>query len=325
MKFQSFIMKLKEISKDQWKAILDKERHVSFFELPEWYSIWENYFNTKSTAFLIDDHLLLSTIKIDGAKGAVSFYNSSPAGTYSNFRSIRSNVGSEKILELTDLLEIQKMTKVNFIRFSPFCNVAIHDSSKVLVNDFTQYIELSPLEIIDQDWSRNHKRLYQKAISASLSVEKTNEKSDWTAYWNLYASFIKQKARQASSAYKQSLFDNIHKLDLNQRDLWLVKKDKKVIAGRLVFYTNDYAVEWHANSTTEANVLGANQLLIHTIIADAKQRAIDIYDFNPSGGHEGVVSFKEKFGAKKKKVPYFQRFSTKQKMYLLLKKNMNLS
>jgi lipid II:glycine glycyltransferase (peptidoglycan interpeptide bridge formation enzyme) len=41
-------------------------------------------------------------------------------------------------------------------------------------------------------------------------------------------------------------------------------------------------------------------LLYAQIIRDAHNQGYRYFDFNPSGGHEGVVHFKESFGAVRK-------------------------
>lgn len=305
-------MKIEKITKIDWQSYLNNQKHVSLFELPIWYSIWEEYFNTSSTAFLVNDHLLISTIHLKGAKGFIKFNNSSPAGTYSNFRS----VSGKTRLSASDFKEIQKMTKVHHLRLSPFSNISISNDYDDFNEDLTHILNLSDVDKIDSSWSRNHKRMYQKAIDSKLNVKKSNDQNEWKEYYELYKNFVIGKGNQSSSFYQSRLFESIFDIDNKYRDLWIVKKQDKVIAGRLVFYTSDYAVEWHANSNEEANSIGANQLLLYQILLDAKKRNIDIYDFNPSGGNEGVVAFKEKFGATRIHSTVFKNYNLFQKWYL---------
>lgn len=314
-------MKFREITSDEWSSLLRDQKHVSFFETPNWYSLWERYFNATTRTLLLDDDLLLSMIQLTGAKGLVNFKNSSPAGTYSNFRSLKGPLR----LKQSDIKDIQKVTGVNFLRLSPFSNISIEGITDSVETEFTQYIDLLSIKNITEDWSRNHKRLYQKAIQESVSVLQTNQESDWKQYVNLYKGFIKNKGEKASSSYKDKLFESIFDLDTNERALWIVKRDKQLVAGRLVFYTKDIAIEWHACSLSKANEIGANQLLIYSIIQDAITRGIHIYDFNPSGGNKGVIAFKEKFGAQKRESLVFHQYSLSQQLYLWLKKSRGIS
>jgi len=305
-------MKVEEISKAKWQSYLKKQKYVSLFEFPLWYAIWEDYFETTTTTYLLDGYLIISCFHLKGAKGFVAFNNSSPAGTYANFRSIKG----ARHLTSEDFATIQKITRVNYLRLSPFSNVSISSDVVVTEKDFTQIINISELDKIKQYWSRNHKRMYRKALDSNLTVVKTNDQIDWEDYFELYMMFADNKGNKSSTAYKSQLFKSIFTIETMYRDLWIVKKQDKLIAGRLVFYTKDYAVEWHASSLLEANTLGANQLLIHHILNDAKSRGIVIYDFNPSDGHEGVIAFKEKFGAIPTDSKVYKSYNQIQKLYL---------
>jgi hypothetical protein len=44
-------------------------------------------------------------------------------------------------------------------------------------------------------------------------------------------------------------------------------------------------------------------LLLHDVIRDACERGFRWFDFNPSGGHEGVAAFKRSFGAECRPAP----------------------
>lgn len=306
-------MTIQELSSLEWRNILVENDCVSFFEFPDWYTIWEQYFRTTSKAYLIDSHLLLSCIKLTGAKGFITFYNSSPAGTYSNFRSLD---GAFEI-SLKIVRDIQRLTGLNFLRLSPFSNISFSPPcDKHLVMEHTQTINVGDLVNTTQKWSRNHKRLLDKARTQDFEISIATLEEEWKQYYSLYQSFVLHKAHQSKSNYEFRLFLSIQSIDAKHHRLWLLKRDQEIIAGRLVFYTKDYAVEWHACSSALANATGANQLLVHHILEHAKQSNIKIYDFNPSADLEGVIEFKRKFGASIKPCPVFKSYNLRQKVYL---------
>lgn len=305
-------MRLRKISKDEWQSIVNDIDLISFFECPMWYSIWEKYLNAQSHAFLIDDHLLLSAIDLKAAKGAIRFLNSSPAGTYSNLRSLKGPI----VLNQADFEKIKKLTSINFIRLSPFTNVTFNIKDSIVTKEQTQLCHISTDDSIEHSWSRNHKRMLKVAQQSVVNIAIANNDTEWNDYFSLYHQFAQRNPTAMTNKYTKSLFDYIHLLSDRHMKLWIAKKDDLVVAGRLVFYTRDYAVEWHAASTIEGNKIGSNQLLVHEILKDATKRGIQIYDFNPSAARKGVVEFKEKFGSIKRDCPVIKSYDIMQRLYL---------
>ena len=81
--------------------------------------------------------------------------------------------------------------------------------------------------------------------------------------------------------------------------LWLAIFDGKVVGGNLNFYRNKHCVEWHASFLSDYFRYGVRNFLVHNIVLDANAKGYKYYDFNPSGGLEGGVRFKETFGTEK--------------------------
>lgn len=305
-------MIIQEISSEKWELLVREEKLVSFFELPNWYKLWEDYFNTTTKSYLIDGHLLFSAIRLTGAKGLIQFYNSSPAGTYSNIRSVRG----EYELTNTDLHNLQKKLGLSFLRLSPFSTVRFSPNCHAIESDQTQIIELDRIQTISANWSRNHKRLLQKAQSQGIEISVSDAPEDWKDYYELYEKFLLTKKENARTHFEFKLFESIRFLPSKFRKLWLAKIENRIMGGRLVFYTNDYAVEWHACTGEEHKDIGVNQLLLYRILENAKKEKYPIYDFNPSAHLTGVVEFKRKFGAISKPSPVFKSYSLAQKLYL---------
>ena len=123
---------------------------------------------------------------------------------------------------------------------------------------------------------------------------------DYRSYYDVYERTLKRWGDRATSRYPWHLFEQGHDLGRHHPEnmrLWLAGKDETVMAGAWVFYWNRHAVYWHGatddrfSSSRPANVLHAD------IIKDSCERGYRWYDFNPSGGHEGVARFKSSFGS----------------------------
>lgn len=304
-------MTVQKISIDQWRTYIQKVQLASFFEYPEWYSIWERYFNTTSQAYLLDDHVLVSAIKLTGAKGAVQFYNSSPAGTYSNLRSIKGPT----VFSAEDFKSLLELTSINSFRLNPFTNVSIQANQKHLTEGYTHVLQLNQ-ETILKTWSRNHKRALRSAQESSIEIKIATTNFEWNAYYSIYDKFKERNKSILTNNYSKRLFDYIQLLEQQHMKLWIAQLNGDVIAGRLVFYTSDYAVEWHAASNEDAHQLGANHLIVYHILKDAQANQMQVYDFNPSAGMRGVERFKEKFGAVKRDSLVYTSHDLKQSLYL---------
>jgi len=79
--------------------------------------------------------------------------------------------------------------------------------------------------------------------------------------------------------------------------LWIAEHEGRIIAGALVFYWNAIAVYWHGASLQDSFACYPNNLLHMAIMEDAAQGGYRYYDFGASGAQQGVVKFKESFGA----------------------------
>jgi lipid II:glycine glycyltransferase (peptidoglycan interpeptide bridge formation enzyme) len=82
--------------------------------------------------------------------------------------------------------------------------------------------------------------------------------------------------------------------------LWIARLDNKAIGGAWIFYHHDTVVYWHGVKEPSFQQVHGTHLLLTTIIEHASHQGLHWFDFNPSGGYDGVVHFKEGFGPEKR-------------------------
>jgi len=87
----------------------------------------------------------------------------------------------------------------------------------------------------------------------------------------------------------------------NNVRLWLAIFDDQVVAGALCFYAKKHVVYWHGAALEKYFKHRPVNLLMYEAIKSACEEGYSWFDFNPSGGHEGVKAFKKSFGAKEMK------------------------
>jgi lipid II:glycine glycyltransferase (peptidoglycan interpeptide bridge formation enzyme) len=120
--------------------------------------------------------------------------------------------------------------------------------------------------------------------------------ADWKKYYEVYEDSLLRWGDKASSRYELRLFEEMQRRNSPNIKLWLAAYQEKIIAGALCFYAKKHVVWWHGASLEKHFRLRPNTLIIYEAIKDACERGFSWFDFNPSGGHEGVTSFKKRFG-----------------------------
>jgi CelD/BcsL family acetyltransferase involved in cellulose biosynthesis len=79
--------------------------------------------------------------------------------------------------------------------------------------------------------------------------------------------------------------------------LWTAVVEDRLVAGALCFYGQGQVVYWHGAALEAYFHVRPVNLLFCEAIKDACETGYRWFDFNPSGGHEGVKAFKQSFGA----------------------------
>jgi lipid II:glycine glycyltransferase (peptidoglycan interpeptide bridge formation enzyme) len=175
------------------------------------------------------------------------------------------------------------------------------------VKDHTHVIDLRTIGIGDSGWTCSelpHKARGQmrsslrKARDAGVTVAEETSLDHWREYFALYESSQSRWGRTLGQPHAWRLFQILHGQRSPNIKLWLARMGESAVAGAICFYNNKHVVYWHgASSGLHAQFRPVNLLLAH-LIGDAHRRGFWWFDFNPSGGLEGVEKFKESFGAK---------------------------
>ncbi len=161
---------------------------------------------------------------------------------------------------------------------------------------FTQALRLSgEFREVWRGFSRGNRSNIRKAMRSGLQVDLAEHPNEYEQYYWIYQDALRRWGERATSRYPFDLFLALCRLGPQRVRLWLVRKSGVVIGGILVFYHQGHAVYWHG-AFAEAFFPYRPSNLVHAeAIRDACERGFQWYDFNPSGGHTGVVRFKQSF------------------------------
>jgi len=166
------------------------------------------------------------------------------------------------------------------------------------VYDETQTCNLgNGFDEIYRQSSDGHRRGARKAVKQGVVVKRASTREDWLAYYFAYEDSLRRWGKDASSHYGWPLFEEMFRRNSAYIGLWLAVFEARIVAGALCFYAPRHVVWWHGAALEDYFHVRPMNLLIYEIIKDACQQGYTWCDFNPSGGHEGVKSFKREFGA----------------------------
>lgn len=161
---------------------------------------------------------------------------------------------------------------------------------------FTQALRLSgEFKDIWRQFSRGNRSNIRKAMRSGLQVTLAESESDYVEYYAAYHDALRRWGERATSRYPFAVFRALGRYDARCVRLWLVRKSGVVVGGILVLYHNRHAVYWHGAFVAAFFEYRPSNLVHAEAIRDACERGYEWYDFNPSGGHTGVVRFKQSF------------------------------
>jgi hypothetical protein len=297
-----------EASKERWLEVAKACPCATYFHTPYWYELFVPGQRHTAIEVNFDDgtSALLPVAGIRRAGGLLTDHFSSPGCNYGGWLS-ESALSGEHVKILTRLLLSQK--NLTF-RVNPF------DKSSALLassmpagaairrqDDFTHTLDLTKgRDALLRGMSESHRRAIKHAVRGGVAVKAAESVDEWERYYGLYMDSVDRwksggPRRSPRSVYPPALFRRIRENRTGNEILWLATKDGEPVAGALLFYWGRHAVYWHGASSSKRFHLRPNNLLHWEIIVDAAGRGCEVFDFNPSGGYDGVETFKSRFGA----------------------------
>ncbi len=146
-------------------------------------------------------------------------------------------------------------------------------------------------------YSKGCKHSLTKSERAGLVVQRLSmEHVD--AYFEVYLDSLARWNKTPEHGYPKSLFAAFARSQ--QCELWGARTPSGELAavGTFVFAPR-HCVWWHGSMLAAHEASSPANALIHAMLQAARERGCSRFDFNPSGGHAGVESFKRSFGAQK--------------------------
>lgn len=177
-------------------------------------------------------------------------------------------------------------------RFNPYEIILCKSEFGRITEDETHVLDLSiGFEEIYRGWTKGHAsaaRKARKARKAGIEISLAEKMEDWISYYQVYEGSLRRWGEKTTSVYSWRLFEVMFMRASPNIKLWLAKYDGLIIAGALCFYSSTHAVYWHGAVLSTYFELRPVNLLMYEVIRDATEHGFKWFDFNPSGGLEGL-------------------------------------
>jgi Acetyltransferase (GNAT) domain len=174
----------------------------------------------------------------------------------------------------------------------------------------TRALDLAPgFDAVFRRFRYSYRSGIRAAAKRGFEAAPATSHDDVERYDRIYRDSLRRWGKGARGFYPRRLFHALFELGRSAPvRLWLVRKDGVPVGGAWVLEHNEHADYWHASVDSGAMIHYPMHLLVATAVEDACARGFRWFDFNPSGGLEGVELFKRGFHPQELAFPVYGRF-----------------
>lgn len=304
---------LGEAAAPAWEKAVNACPYSTFFHTPAWARIISNSFpRTRATAqtFQINGTTIVLPTTDYGAE-AKGFFKA----TFSNFLGVYGGPIANRVLTPEEFAGVcTELTSLRTKRVDVVGN-PYGDVEPKLGDGWTKrknFTQIVPLDTWtdEKELMSRYVHLIRNSVHRAerrgYSLKQAETPAEVARYYELYSAALTRYADSATGHYPLSLFMNALREGPEKAPIWLAMIGDRVAGGVLSFVHNKRWIAWNAAFSEEEFPHGVAKFMHHKLILEAKRLGCVSYDFNPSGGHEGTVKFKEMYGAEKR---YFWEIS----------------
>jgi hypothetical protein len=307
----------------EWDETWETCDYATYFHSREWAELWERYSERrlrpwpKLLEFSDGRRLVLPLTARVGRFGMLQGWVSSPEGTFGGWISTDELTRAHVKLAVEWLL---RECPDLIWRANPYFEPQDYVDGLGAREDVTHVLGLADgYDTIAERWKKSCRGAARKAARSGVSVREAGSEGDWTEYVACYESSLSRWGDAAVERYAPKLFEILRELRSPHVRLWLALLEDAVVAGALCFYSRSHVVYWHGAARAEHFDKCPVNALIAEILRDSCESGYRWFDFNPSGGHKGVESFKTSFGARPLSCPVVVQYSTGPRALRLLR------
>lgn len=295
----------------EWDRIVDSSPQATFFHTRTWAQTWEKHSGgaLKPAAWLVRfadgvDAVLPSSEKTLGDLPYVSGLRQLRTTVSSTGNSYGGWIGSRALTAGHHRALWQHLDGANaVIHQNPLDEGLREFDSEFGIPwseaETTQIVDLRRTEAeLRKGFNRGHLSAINKARKAGLAIESAEDEADWREYFEIYTDSF-ERWGDPEGMLDYPFFDVLRRQDPKRVKLWVVRHEGRILAGIIALYHQRSVQYWHGAFRMDQQKLRAAPFLHSEVMSAALADGYWWYDFNPSGGIEGVMTFKERFGAEK--------------------------
>lgn len=298
----------------EWLKVADGCAYATFFHTPLWLTAFTRAvrgMKDRTVRFEFEDGAVafFPLLEISRLLGAWRTYASTCAGCYGGWVSAHE-LTAEQVGSMAAWI-IRRHPNLSW-RLNPFAPHQAVLKEHLGSSDTTEVLDLQEFgdeNALLYNYRHSVRKQIHKAERAGLRLVATTDWHDWEQYYGIYQSLLERWGGSATSFYPRALFRALYEAPDSRVRLWVVRDGERLAGGNLNFYHGPHCVEWHAAYDQSYFSSGIRDFAVHRIILDARARGFSIYDFNPSGGHEGARRFKQTFGTRSLSTDVIERRS----------------
>jgi hypothetical protein len=297
---------LRSVDEEFWLDVARECAYATFFHTPYWHELARVAFpgaRDRSLGAVLDTGVRVVFPLLETGRSLKRAFTHLVSGAFGCYGGpiADGSVPSTTMSKLHDtvlkrrLLASLDLTGNPFSPFrSPTTGEARPDSTQVL------HLRGKTIDELIRSFSKGHRAASRQGQRMGVSINKAETLRDFEDYYGAYEDSLDRWGDAATSRYSWELFREVWSLSQKTPEsieLWLAKVADKVAAGALLFRWNRHCVYWHGAAYEEFLSYRAPTLLLASVLERCVENDVDVFDFNPSGGHEGVAKFKRGFGA----------------------------
>jgi hypothetical protein len=288
------------VSSTTWDGTWQNCSYATYFHSREWAEIWEDYTRgqivprPKLVTFSDGKTALLPLCVKRSRQGLVNEYLACVEGGFGGWIS-----QDQLALEHTTIISNYLMKELGNLtwRLNPYEDLVWRMDIPATYSDETHAIDLIndfPTLFSKQSSAA---RKVRKAEKAGVSITTASTLEDWKEYYQVYQRSLDRWGDQAISEYHWELFQELFQRNSENIRLWIACYEGKIVSGAICLYSKQNVMYWHGSSLEEYFQLRPVNLLMYTIMNNAREQGCSWFDFGSSAGLESVAAFKKSFGA----------------------------
>jgi GNAT acetyltransferase-like protein len=145
-------------------------------------------------------------------------------------------------------------------------------------------------------YSTIQRRGLKSCEKAGVTIRAAMTTTDWAEYFRCYRESLARWDDRVTSRYTWELFERLRQEPRERVTLWLAEVRGVVLAGAIVLLHGKNVYYWHGAMGTDAGKIMPSRKLWDHVFECYRGEGFETVDMLSSGGHEGVVRFKESLG-----------------------------